>query len=95
MTIKLAIWNFVKMKYKKIFTTESSVYQSLNRKNLLIAVILSKNNFGTKLLHVYNQCVCIVKGKYQIVLPKAVVGVDRPMKALSIHIQKPDMGKFV
>ena len=26
---------------------------------------------------------------------KAVVGVDRPMKALSMHIQKPNMGKIV
>ena len=27
--------------------------------------------------------------KYQIALSKAVVGVDRPIKALSMHIQKP------
>ena len=27
--------------------------------------------------------------KYQIAPSKAVVGVDRPIKALSIHIQKP------
>ena len=27
--------------------------------------------------------------KYQIATSKAVVGVDRPIKALSMHIQKP------
>ena len=31
----------------------------------------------------------ILKAKYQIVLSKAVVEVDRPMKVLSMHIQKP------
>ena len=30
-----------------------------------------------------------VSAKYQIVPSKAVVGVDRPMKAPSMHIQKP------
>ena len=35
------------------------------------------------------QCVYIVKAKYQIVLSKAVVGVDWPLKELSRHIQKP------
>ena len=29
------------------------------------------------------------KGKYQIAPAKAVVGVDRPMKAPYMHIQKP------
>ena len=38
--------------------------------------------FGAKLLHAYVQCVFIVKANYQIVLSKAVVGVDRPMKVL-------------
>ena len=28
-------------------------------------------------------------GRYQIAPSKAVVGVDRPIKALSSHIQKP------
>ena len=32
---------------------------------------------------------------YQIVLSKAVVGVDQPMKALSKNIQKPYKGKIV
>ena len=41
------------------------------------------------LLHAYVQCVYIVYEKYQIVPSKAVVGVDQPMKALSMHIQKP------
>ena len=35
------------------------------------------------------QFVYIVYAKYQIALLKAVVGVDRPMKAPSMHIQKP------
>ena len=46
--------------------------------------------FYTKLLHAYAQCVYIVLAKYQIDPSKAVVGVDRPMKALSMHIQTPD-----
>ena len=40
-----------------------------------------------KLLHAYVQCVYIVSAKYQIAPSKAVVGVDRPIKALSMHIQ--------
>ena len=43
--------------------------------------------FWTKLLHAYVQCVYIVQAKYQIVPSKAVVGIDQPMKALSMHIQ--------
>ena len=53
-----------------------------------MAVILSKFNFLTKLLHAYAQCVYIMKTKYQVAEPEAVVGVDRPTKALSMHIQK-------
>ena len=34
----------------------------------------------------------IVSAKYQIAPSKAVVGVDRPIKALSMHIQKPYKG---
>ena len=33
--------------------------------------------------------------EYQIVPSKAVVGVDRPMKAPSMHIQKHNKGKIV
>ena len=51
---------------------------------VLTAVILSKIIF-----HAYVQCVYIVAAKYQIAPLKAVVGVDWPMKALSMHIQKP------
>ena len=35
------------------------------------------------------QCVYIVSAKYQIAPLKAVVGVDRPIKAPPMHIQKP------
>ena len=31
----------------------------------------------------------------KIAASKAVVGVDRPMKALSMHMQKPYKGKIV
>ena len=48
-----------------------------------------KTYFWTEHLHVYVICVCIVKRKYQIAESKAVVGVDRALKALSKHIQKP------
>ena len=49
---------------------------------------------STRLLHAYVQCVYIVHAKYQIAPSKAVVGVDLPMKALSMHIQKPYKGKL-
>ena len=42
-----------------------------------------------KLHHAYVQCVFIVWAKYQIAPSKAVVGVDRPVKAPSMHIQNP------
>ena len=48
--------------------------------------VLNKNY---KLLHAYVQCVYIVFAKYQIAQSKAVEGVERPIKALSMHIQKP------
>ena len=35
------------------------------------------------------------EGKYQYFLSKAVVGVGRPMKSLSMHIQKRVQGKIV
>ena len=55
---------------------------------VLIAVIVSKKKFSTRLLNAYVQCVYIVYEKYQIAPLKAVVGVDCPMKAPSMHIQK-------
>ena len=45
-------------------------------------------------MHAYVQSVYIVKANDQIVLSKAVVGVDLPMKELSKHIQKPKLSKF-
>ena len=49
-----------------------------------------KNNFLlTILLHAYVQYVYIMYTRYQIAPSKAVVGVDREIKALSMHIQKP------
>ena len=48
-----------------------------------------------KLLHAYVQCVFIVWTKYQIASSKAVLGVDRPIKALSRHKQKPYKGIIV
>ena len=43
--------------------------------------------FGIKLLHTNVQCVYIVWAKYQIVSAKAVVRVDFPTYALSMHKQ--------
>ena len=44
-------------------------------------------------------CICsmcyIVSAKYQIATSKAMVGVDRPIKALSMHIKKPYKGIVV
>ena len=48
-----------------------------------------------KLLHAYVQCVYIVSAKYPIAPSKAAVGVDWPIKALSMHIQKPYKGIIV
>ena len=39
--------------------------------------------------YAYVQCVYIVSAKYQIAPLKAVVGVDWPIKAPPMHIQKP------
>ena len=62
---------------------------------VLTAVIFQKYFFQTKLLHAYVQYVYIVAAKYQIAPSKAVVGVDRHIKALSMHIQKPYKWKIV
>ena len=51
-----------------------------------MAVILSKIFFKTKLLHAYIQFVYIVQVNYQIAESKAVVEVNRYLKALSMHI---------
>ena len=63
------------------------IYKSHFRGNVkvLVAVISSKFMF----LHAYVQCVYNMKAKYQMTPSKTVVGVDRPMQALSMHIQKP------
>ena len=50
---------------------------------------VKKYFFQIKLLHAYVQYVYIVAAKHQIAPSKAVVVVDRPIKALSMHIQKP------
>ena len=52
-------------------------------------------NKNYKLLHAYVQCVYIVSAKYQIAPSKAVVVVEQPIKALSMHIQKPYKGIIV
>ena len=54
-----------------------------------------QTNKNYKLLHAYVQYVNIVSAKYQIAPSKAVVGVDRPIKALSMHIQKPFKGAVI
>ena len=56
------------------------------------------NNFlSTILLHAYVQYVFIMYTRYQTAPSKAVVGVDRQIKTLSMHMQKPlrITGKFV
>ena len=61
---------------------------------VFIFVLVSKTFFGTRNLHAYVQFVYIVKAKYQIVRSKAVVGVERPMKELSLHMQNETMEKL-
>ena len=54
-------------------------------------VILSKIIFSelNSFMHMFNVSTFIVSAKLQIAPSKAVVGVDRPLKALSMHIQRP------
>ena len=62
------------------------IYKSLVRGNCLSSNschFVKNYFFQTKLLHAYVQYVYIVAAKYQIAPSKAVVGVDRPIKALS------------
>ena len=56
-------------------------------KNSPIAVISSKNIFLDQTSCICSICLHVL-AKYQIAPSKAVVGVDPPMKALSMHIQK-------
>ena len=56
---------------------------------------VKKYFFLTNFLHAYFQYVYIVVAKYQIAPLKAVLGVDRPLKALSMSIQKPYKRKIV
>ena len=66
---------------------------SSNKKTLDFSRICANKIY--KLLRAYVQCVYIVSTKYQIAPSKAVVGLDLPIKALSMHIQKPYKGKIV
>ena len=54
-----------------------------------VEVLVNNNFLSTILLHAYVQYVYIMYTRYQIASSKAVVGVDRHIKALSMHIQKP------
>ena len=64
--------------------------KSLIRENVSVFIADILLNFFslTKLLHVYVPCVYIVKANNQIAASKAVVGVDRPVYALSKHKHK-------
>ena len=63
--------------------------------SLYVLLFLEKEAEIGGRVHAYIQCVYIVSTKYQIAPSKAVVGVDRPIKALSIYIQKPFKGIIV
>ena len=87
----------MKIKYTKLFTPECSIYQSLYQKNILSSYrchFIKNYIFRTKLLYAYVQCGYIVKATHQIAPSKAVIGDDQPMKAPSMHIQKPCLGKM-
>ena len=74
-----------------------SIYLYIYKKALLGQNCLSSYScyfvknyfFPIKLLYAYVQYAYIVAAKYQIAQSVAVGGVDRPIKALSMHIQKP------
>ena len=54
---------------------------------------ISVESVQTKIINSFMHM--FVSAKYQIAPSKAVVGVDRPIKALSMHIQKPYKGIIV
>ena len=85
---------------EKNLSSYSSNQQTLVLKRRPVESVQTKiiNSF----MHVFNvstlywqKCVYIVLAKYQIAPSKAVVGVDRPIMALSMHIQKPYKGIIV
>ena len=57
-----------------------------------ISVESVQTNKNYKLLQAYVQCVYIVSAKYHIAPSKTLVGVDGPIKALSMNIKKPYKG---
>ena len=67
-----------------VTVTPQSVLWKYSFEKISVESVQTKNY---KLLHAYVQCVYIVSAKYQIAPSKAVVGVDPPIKALSMHIQ--------
>ena len=84
---------------KTVYPTTNKVCGGYNKNYKLsfeikisLESVLNKNY---KLLNAYVQCVYIVSAKYQIAQSKAVVGVERPIKALSMHIQKRYKGIIV
>ena len=60
-----------------------------------IAVILSNKIFFHRFLHAYVQYVYIVYVKYWTNSAKSVVGVNQPMKALSMIIRNSYKGNIV
>ena len=69
---------------------QTSIADLSFEKKILVETVQTKIIFSqTNLLHAYVQCVYIVSAKYRIAPSKALVGVDQPMQALSMHIQKP------
>ena len=76
--------------FPKFFWTKTKIINSFMH---MFSRIIGNKNY--ELLHAYVQCVYIVSAKYPIAPSKAVVGVDRPIKALSMHIQKPYKGIIV
>ena len=44
---------------------------------------VKKKNFSIKLLHANFKCACNVKAKYKVNPSRPVIGVDRPVYALS------------
>ena len=91
MILKLAVDNLLRKSTQNYSHLKALYVKAYTGKivYVLIDVILSNLFFRTKLLHAYVQCVYIVKVTYQIAPSKNVVGGDQPMKAPSMHIQKP------
>ena len=89
----LLLKNLLKCTYEVLLPSQRYTKAIKNHRKICLSShschFVNNNFLSTILLHAYVQYVYIMYTRYQIAPPKAVVGVDRHIKALSMHIQKP------